>query len=147
MIQIIIIFILLILIFLLFENSTPEKSFNSPKKLIHQYLCDFNVYLCLKNKIFLFPPKEISLNNRYYTLNLHTENKLLPHKCMNGNGLLKNSSMCTECINRCSLYSSDIIDLRMNFDCFRKLNNEELKHHLKSILTPKQFEELFDNKK
>ena len=144
MVQAIIIFILLILIFLLFGNPASEKTFNSPKKAIHQYLCDFNMYLCLKNKLFLFPPKEVSLNRRYYTLNLQTENKLLPHKCINGNALSDKSTNCTECLNCCSVYSSDLINLKMSFDKFRKLNDDELRYYLKSILTPEQFSQLFD---
>ena len=126
LVHIIIIFIMFVLIFLLFENPDHNKISHSQKKVTHQYLCDFNMYLCLKNKLFLFPPKEISANKRYYTLNLNTKNNLLPHKCINGNGISEKITTCTECINHCSVYSSDIVNLRMSFDKFRKLNNDEL---------------------
>lgn len=143
MLQVIIISVLVVVISLIFKNPAVTKYSYSPRKEIHQYLCGFNMYLCLKNKLFLFPPKEISVNKRYYTLNLSTRNNLLRHKSINSNGLSESNSTCTECLHRCRLYSSDIVDLKMSFYSFRKLDNNELKKYLENILTAEQFEQLF----
>lgn len=144
MAQILIIFILLVLTFLLFGKPISTQNNNSPKQIIQRYLSEFNMYLCLKNKLILFPPKELSINKVYFTLNLTTNNDLLPHKCINAGSVSRDITACTECLHHCPLGSPDMVDLKLSFNVFRTLSDEELKAHIKTLVSQEEFEKLFE---
>ncbi len=144
MIQLMLIFLFFVLAFVLYESTGTISRHSSNKLVNKQYLSEFKVYLCLKNRLLLYPPKEIYIENNYHILNLSAKSNLLPHK----NVIAKNHQLtkCTECLHRCipEIEGSDMIDLNLSFATFKHLSNQEFKTHLKAILTEEQYEYLFN---
>ena len=137
--------ILLILVFLFLGNAAPNgDSQNTIKQATTEYLSNFNMYLCIKNKLLLFPPKEIPINKGYCTLNLSTKSDLLPHKNINAGIISKDTLICNECLHHCSLKLHEFIDLKISFNDFRQMTNENFKRYLEITLTKEQFDELFN---
>ena len=144
MIQLMLIFLFFVLAFVLYGSTNTVGQHSSTKRVNKQYLSEFKVYLCLKKRLILYPPKEICIENKYYILNLSTKSNLLAHK----NIIAKNQQLtkCTECLHRCipGIEGSDMIDLNLSFATFKHLSNHELNTHLKAILTDEQYEYLFN---
>ena len=137
------IFIIFTACFILLEGSNPSDKIQTYRREASEYLDEFKMYLCFDLKLLLFPPKEIFINNRYHTLNLTTNNNLLKHR----NIFSKNhKESCVECLNRClfDYSSSKIIYLELSFNDFKKMTNDELKVHLKRVLSEEQYNTLFN---
>ena len=145
MAYLLIVLILFISVFLFFGTSSNQgNKSNKTKDAIKEYLSNFNMYLCIRNKLLLFPPKELNIMNKgYYTLNLSTHNNILRHRNINASAFSKDTQNCSECLYHCPLGSDDIVSLKLTFDQFRTLTNDELLKHLQEILTEDQFNRLF----
>ena len=145
MIPLIIIIVLIILALgsLISSTSNTDKN-NNLKEATAEYLSNFNMYLCMRNKLLLYPPKEIRIHNGYYTLNLSASNNLLPHRNINAATISKDRPVCNECLHRCSLKVNEFIDLNLSFNDYRQMSNETFKKYLKSHLTEEQFNRLFN---
>ena len=146
MAYILIVLILFISVFLFFGTSNNQGNSKSTKikDTIKEYLSKFDMYICIKNKLLLFPSKELNISNKYYTINLSTNSNLLRHRNINANAFSKDTQNCTECLHHCPLTSGEIIPLKLTFDQFRILTNDELLEHLQTILTEEQFYRLFN---
>lgn len=144
MTQLIILFVLIILIFVFLGNATngTDKQ-HHVKQATNEYLSNFNMYLCLKNKLLLYPPKEVRINNGYCTLNLSAKSDLLPHKNINAGVISKDSLICNECLHHCSLKINEFVDLKISFNDYRQMSNEAFKKYLQINLTEEQFNDLF----
>lgn len=139
-------FVLLMLIVVLL--CFAGKSMSGGKALdikssAEQYLSGFKMYICIPHRLIFFPPKEIYINKRCYTLNLSVNSNLLAHRNINSELFSGASLICTECVKRCSEESGGIAPLNISFEAFRKLTDEELYEHLKLQLTEEQLNALF----
>ncbi len=119
----------------------PDKVSNpvERKEFINKFYSNFRMYYCTKNKIVFFPPKDISIEGFYYTLNLSVNSSILKGRSINGSGMFKNGEYCTECVQRCYLYDENIIDLKMNFMQFKEMDDRELEEHLRVYLPEKDY--------
>lgn len=125
-----------------FVIDSPSAKIDT-KSAVSEYLSDFDMYICIKNRLLLFPAKELNINKKYYAINLSTNNNLLRHKNINAGGFSKATENCTECLHHCPLASDEIVSIKLNFNQFRVLSNEELMEHLKKVLSEEQFCRLF----
>ena len=143
-----------ILLFSLLDNTSfvasKSKAMSRPKTIkeyTRQYFDDFQMYLCIPNKVLLFPPRELLVRGVPYALNTQTKSDILPFKRM----IMKKTAIsrtrrCTECIRQCSISSSHFVNIGLNFNQFRMMTNEELLNHLRNTLTQEQFTSLFGSK-
>lgn len=140
-------FILIAVLLCFAGKSRNDAAPRDIKSSAERYLSGFKMYVCIPHRIIFFPPKEIYIGKSCYTLNLTVNSSLLAHRNINSELFSGDSSVCTECIKRCTPESGCIVPLNMSFEAFRRLTDEELYEHLKKQLTEAQPNDLFDSQK
>ena len=77
MAYLLIVLILFISVFLFFGTSNNQGNSKSTKikDTIKEYLSKFDMYICIKNKLLLFPSKELNISNKNIQYHIHPHQK------------------------------------------------------------------------